>query len=122
MLECLQRNTSIVGASTVIEIDVYWMAASPNQRGLCSRPPIFIGAMLAMLFVCAVLLKISKERGRQVAELDGLLMESQRTLETTSRDRDLAQLARKETETELEKIRNSKNGDMMIITDCTTIV
>ena len=87
------------------------MAASSNQKGLCARPPILIGAMLAVLFVCAVLLKISKERGRQVAELDGLLLESQRTIDSTNRERDLALLTRKETETELEKLRNSKKGD-----------
>lgn len=88
------------------------MATSPTQRGVCARPPVLIGAILVMVFVCAVLMKISAERGKQVAELDAMLIESQQTIDNTNRERDLAQLARKETEAELDKIKNSKKGDI----------
>ena len=88
------------------------MAGSPTQRGVCARPPVLIGAILVLIFVCAVLMKISRERGKQVAELDAMLLESQQAIDNTNRERDLSQLARKETEAELDKIKSSKKGDI----------
>ena len=91
------------------------MAGSPTQRGVCARPPVLIGAILVLIFVCAVLMKISRERGKQVAELDAMLLESQQTIDNTNRERDLSQLARKETEAELDKIKSSKKGDIAML-------
>lgn len=86
------------------------MATSTSQRGVCSRSPVLLGAVFVLLFVCAVLMKISTERGKEISELDALLVESKQTIDSTNRERDLVQLARKETETELDKLRNSKKG------------
>ena len=99
-----------MGVNTNLASSSVGMASSPGHRGLCSRPPVLLGAVLVLMFVCAVLMKISTERGKEVSELDSLLLESRQTIDSTNRERDLAVLARKETETELEKIKNSKKG------------
>ena len=101
-----------MGLHTNLACSSVGMASSPSQRGLCSRPPVLLGAVLVLMFVCAVLMKISTERGKEASELDSLLIESRQTIDSTNRERDLAILARKEAETELEKIKNSKKGKL----------
>jgi len=87
------------------------MATSSTQRGFLTRSPLLLGAVVVLLFVCAVLLKISTERAKEIGELDSLLLDSRRTIDRTNRERDLAILARKETTTDLEKLKSSKGGD-----------
>lgn len=84
--------------------------SSPSQRGLFSRPAVLYGVIIVLLFLCAVLLKISNERAKEVAELESTMIESQQTIDSTNKERDIALLERKETEAELEKLRKSKKG------------
>ena len=86
------------------------MASSPNQRNVCNRPAVLIGVVLILLFICAVLTKISSERAKEGAELESLLIDSKQTIDRLLREQDLTKLAKEEAETELNKLKGSKSG------------
>ena len=86
------------------------MASSGSQRNVCNRPAILIGVVLILIFVCAVLLKISSERAKEGAELESLLADSRQTIDRLLREQDLTKLAKEESETELNKLKSSKSG------------
>ena len=91
------------------------MASSANQRNVCNRPAVLIGVVLILMFVCAVLMKISSERAKEGAELESLLADSRQTIDRLLREQDLTKLAKDESETELNKLKSAKSGTCNIV-------